>query len=43
MVLLNGGQRAEADLKRLLSESGWNLARIIPTQSAMFVMEGGHA
>ena len=40
MLLLNSGERTEKDFRRLFSASGWKLARIIPTQSAMFIIQG---
>lgn len=40
MVLLGGKEREEADFQRIFSDSGWALTRIVPTQSAMFIIEG---
>jgi O-methyltransferase domain/Dimerisation domain len=40
MVLVGGKEREEAEFQRLLAEAGWQLTRILPTQSAMFIIEG---
>jgi hypothetical protein len=40
MVLLGGKEREEADFRTIFADSGWKLTRIIPTHSAMFIMEG---
>jgi hypothetical protein len=43
MVLLGGKEREEANLRTIFADSGWKLTRIIPTHSAMFMMEGDPA
>lgn len=39
MVLLGGKERDEDDFRGLLADSGWRLNRIVPTESAMFILE----
>lgn len=43
MVLLGGKEREEANLRTIFADSGGKLTRIIPTHSAMFMMEGDPA
>lgn len=40
MVLLGGREREEPEFRKMFADSGWRLLRVIPTNSAMYIMEG---
>ena len=40
LVLLGGQERTEAEFRELLAAAGFQLRRVIPTQSPMRILEG---
>ena len=40
MVMLNGIERTETEFRELFSTAGFNLTRLIPTESGMSIIEG---